>query len=125
MRGDGQAAAAPQNASAAFRQVDVYRSLGIVQGYAGNAAASEENLRRARAWCTSWIQPAITRCCTPSRAGPMGAYPAQEWSAIQRGTSTELPPPAGRATSAWSSSSNCSDAYPSRRRKLNFAQQLN
>ena len=44
---DGQAAADPQNASAAFRQVDVYRSLGIVQGYAGNAAASEENLRRA------------------------------------------------------------------------------
>jgi non-specific serine/threonine protein kinase/serine/threonine-protein kinase len=44
---DGQAAADPQNATAAFRQVDVYRSLGIVQGYAGNAAASEENLRRA------------------------------------------------------------------------------
>jgi tetratricopeptide (TPR) repeat protein len=44
---DGQAAADPQNASAAFRQVDVYRSLGIVQGYAGNAGASEENLRRA------------------------------------------------------------------------------
>ena len=29
--------------------------------------------RRAQAWCTNWVAPAMKLCCTPSRAGSMGA----------------------------------------------------
>jgi tetratricopeptide (TPR) repeat protein len=44
---DELAAADPENAAAAFRRVDAYRSLGLVHGYAGHPAEALENLRTA------------------------------------------------------------------------------
>jgi serine/threonine protein kinase len=44
---DQQAAADPQNAGAAFRQVDLYRSLGLIHGYAGHKKDSLDYLRKA------------------------------------------------------------------------------
>jgi tetratricopeptide (TPR) repeat protein len=44
---DLQAAADPQNVGAAFRRVDLYRSLGLIHGYAGHKSDSLENLRKA------------------------------------------------------------------------------
>ncbi len=44
---DSQAAADPQNMGAEYRRVELYRSLGLVYGYAGDSAASLVNLQKA------------------------------------------------------------------------------
>jgi tetratricopeptide (TPR) repeat protein len=44
---DDLAASDPKNLGAAFRRVDLYRSIGLIHGYAGHKAESLENLRKA------------------------------------------------------------------------------
>jgi eukaryotic-like serine/threonine-protein kinase len=44
---DGQAAADPENVGAEYRRVDLYRSLGLVNGYAGHAGEALQNLQKA------------------------------------------------------------------------------
>ena len=43
---DELAAADPENVGAAYRRFDAYRSLGLIEGYAGHKAESLENLRK-------------------------------------------------------------------------------
>ena len=50
---------------------------GVIRDSAGNLYGTTDARRhRARAWCTSWIRPAMRRCCTPSRVGPMADSPS-------------------------------------------------
>jgi tetratricopeptide (TPR) repeat protein len=44
---DALAASDPQNVGAAFRRVDLYRSRGLIEGYAGHKAESLDNFRKA------------------------------------------------------------------------------
>jgi eukaryotic-like serine/threonine-protein kinase len=44
---DAQAAADPENVGAQYRRMDLYRSLGLVNGYAGRAAEALQNLQNA------------------------------------------------------------------------------
>ena len=48
-------------------------SGGVIGDSAGNFYGTPSTAaQRAGAWCSSWISPAMRRCCTASRAGPMG-----------------------------------------------------
>src|ERR1700733_12804428 len=64
-----------------------------------------------QAWCTSWIQQARRRCCTPLQAAPTAATPKLGSSATRPATSTgQLQPEAewGRARYSGANRSKCS-----------------
>ena len=52
---------------------------GVIRDSAGNlyGTTTDGGTANCGRGVTSWIRPAMRRCCTASRAGPMGATPAQ------------------------------------------------
>ena len=83
-----------------------YSDAGVIRDWAGNLYGTTAlAARRAWAWCSKSIRPAMRRYCTLSCEGLMGTSPtSQAWFSTRSAIFTGLPPSVAPGVMAWCTS---------------------